>query len=85
MPSVRAKLQHRVRQPVASEHTLELSREPAHELLDEDTTYLRLIRLVRERRTRDAQLVAVDYLARFPHGFRRADAARLLQAAADDE
>jgi len=44
----------------------------------EDAAYLRLLRLWRTHRGQSAQLVAADYLARFPNGFRRIEVEQLL-------
>jgi hypothetical protein len=52
---------------------------------DEDSTYLELIRLVREHRTEDVQRVASDYLKRFPDGFRHQDVERVAQAVTPHE
>ncbi|MEY4579425.1 MAG: hypothetical protein RL701_4128 [Pseudomonadota bacterium] len=45
--------------------------------LDEDASYLRVLSLLREGRDFEAQLAAVEYLKRFPSGFRRAEMGRV--------
>jgi hypothetical protein len=46
-------------------------------MLDEDASYLRTLALLRQGRELEAQLAAVEYLSRFPSGFRRAEMARI--------
>jgi hypothetical protein len=44
---------------------------------EEDLSYLRIVALLREQRSHEAQLAAHEYLRRFPSGFRRVEMARI--------
>lgn len=52
------------------------------EAAGEDATYLRLLDLLRQRRTADAQRLAELYLERFPRGFRRPEVERIARPSA---
>jgi hypothetical protein len=43
----------------------------------EDESYLRIVALLREHRDEEARVAAIDYLRRFPKGFRRAEVEHL--------
>jgi hypothetical protein len=50
---------------------------PAPVAIDEDLAYMRIMGLVRERRSTDAKRAAEEYLRQFPAGFRRVEVARI--------
>jgi len=43
----------------------------------EDEIYLRIVALLREHREDEARIAALEYLRRFPGGFRRAEVEQL--------
>jgi hypothetical protein len=55
------------------------------EAAGEDATYLRVLDLLRQRRTADAQRLAELYLERFPRGFRRPEVERIARPRATSE
>jgi hypothetical protein len=53
------------------------SGDPTGTLPAEDESYLRIVALLREHRPEEARMAAMEYLRRFPDGFRRAEVERL--------
>lgn len=66
----------RVSPQVIPEGSFRATTPPPH-AADEDATYLRALRLLREGQDLEAQAVARDYLRKFPDGFRREEMGRI--------